>query len=334
MQKRDYIYIGIVVLAFVIFSFNLTNEEPILFEEVNEEIEVVESFEGEINITEDGIKYIVHPSKILSGGPPKDGIPSIDYPKFVSMSDAREWIKDNELVLFIEYKDEVRIYPLQILVWHEIVTEVIKDDPILITYCPLCGTGIAYGRTINGEAVEFGTSGKLFNSNLVMYDRLTDTYWSQIDGKAIVGELTGTELKEISIDTLVWRDIKDSFEDAKVLSKDTGFFRDYGEDPYGNYYENSFLIFPVENEDNRVHPKTVVHGIYVDGVYKAYRDDEIKEKGSFEDEINNIKISVSADESGRITFTNLKNNTEIVKERGFWFSWYAFHPNTLLYGME
>ncbi|MEE9525949.1 MAG: DUF3179 domain-containing protein, partial [Candidatus Woesearchaeota archaeon] len=263
------------------------------------------------------------------GGPPKDGIPSIDNPKFVTVEDADEWIEDNELVLAIIYKGVKRVYPLQIMVWHEIVNDNIAGDPILITYCPLCGSGIAYERTINGEEVEFGTSGKLYNSNLVMYDRKTDTYWSQIDGRAIVGELTGQELTEVSIDTVVWRDWKDVHKDSEVLSQKTGFFRRYGRDPYGNYYEDSFVFFPVENEDDRVHPKTVIFGIEIDGTYKAYKEDDVI-AGDIEDTVNGVKLTIERDDAGIVKITDDDGN-EIVKERDFWFAWYAFHPDTSLY---
>ena len=173
-----------------------------------------------IQVTDKGVKFIVDPNKVISGGPPKDGIPSIDNPKYVSVADADKWIEDNELVLAITYKGIKRVYPLQIMVWHEIVNDNISGDPILITYCPLCGSGIAYERTLDGEEVEFGTSGKLYNSNLVMYDRKTETYWTQIDGLAIIGELTGQKLIPISIDTVVWRDWKQEHPDSEVLSQD------------------------------------------------------------------------------------------------------------------
>lgn len=284
-----------------------------------------------IKMTERGVKYLVHPDKIMSGGPPKDGIPSIDNPEFVTVEEADEWIQDNELVLALEYKGVKRVYPLQILVWHEIVNDKIAGDPILITYCPLCGSGIAFERKINDEEVEFGTSGKLYNSNLVMYDRKTNSYWSQIGGQAIVGELTGMVLKGVSIDTVVWRDWKAEHLDSEVLSQDTGFLRPYGVDPYGNYYEDSFVMFPVENEDDRVHPKTVIFGIEVDGVYKAYREDDLKDLGMVEDEVNGVNVKVERDNVGVIKITNVDTGEEIVKERDFWFAWYAFHPDTGLY---
>ena len=284
-----------------------------------------------IQITSRGVKYLVDPNKIISGGPPKDGIPSIDNPKYVTLQEADQWIEDNELVLGIIYKNVTRVYPLQIMVWHEIVNDHIAGDPILITYCPLCGSGIAYERTLDGKEVEFGTSGKLYNSNLVMYDRKTNSYVSQIDGLAIVGELTGTELVPISIDTVVWREWKAAHPDSEVLSQDTGFMRAYGKDPYGNYYENSFVLFPVENEDERVHPKTVVFGIEVNRVYKAYKEDDLILNKVIEDTVNEVRIKVERDEAGIVMITNLDTGDEIVKEQDFWFAWYAFHPETELY---
>ncbi len=155
------IIIIVLVTGMVFYLLNIKKQEP-----------MVETENQSIKVTAKGIKYIVDPDKIVSGGPPRDGIPSIDHPKFVSVEEADNWIQDNELVLGIIYKGVKRVYPLQIMVWHEIVNDNIAGDPILITYCPLCGSGIAYNRTINGEEVEFGTSGKLYNST-----------WSCMTGK-------------------------------------------------------------------------------------------------------------------------------------------------------
>lgn len=330
MTSQKSILIGVIGIIIVAIAFFIFNDKSASFND--EQVILPPNIDtSEIKTTSDGTKYIVSPEDIRGGGPSKDGIPSIDNPEFVSVSEADAWIADNELVLVMIHKDVKRVYPLQILVWHEIVNDFIADDPILITYCPLCGSGIAYERTINGETVEFGTSGKLFNSNLVMYDRKTDTYWQQIDGKAIVGPLTGMELKEISIDTVVWRDWKEVHPDSEVLSQNTGFIRSYGTDPYGSYYEDSFLIFPVENEDNRVHPKTPVVGIGIDGKYKAYRESDLEDNPVIEDTFGGFNIKVEKLDDGRIVITNADSGEEIVKERDFWFAWYAFHPETELY---
>ena len=323
------IWIVVTGIVCLVVITGCLQEEPESIERLPEITQMEE--EMGIKMTSRGVKYIVDPEKIRSGGPPQDGIPSIDNPKFVTVQEADKWIEDNELVLGIIYKNVTRVYPLQILVWHEIVNDVIADDPILITYCPLCGSGIAFEGKINGEDVEFGTSGKLYNSNLVMYDRKTNSYWTQIDGLAIVGELTGTELKPVSIDTVVWRDWKKAHPESEVLSQDTGYSRPYGRDPYGNYYENSFVLFPVENEDDRIHPKTVVFGIKVNGAYKAYQEDDLKEIKTIEDVVNGVNIKVERDDAGIVKIMNLDSGEEIVKERDFWFAWYAFHPDTELY---
>jgi|TARA_Y100000310_G_scaffold337312_1_gene424089 hypothetical protein len=301
--------------------------------EINtENSEIIETINNQgIKQTKDGLKYIVDPNKILSGGPPKDGIPSIDNPKFTTVQEADNWIEDNELVLAITHKGTTRVYPLQILVWHEIVNDNIAGDPIAITYCPLCGSGIAYKRIINNKEVEFGTSGKLYNSNLVMYDRLTDSYWTQIDGLAIIGELTGTKLQAISIDTVVWRDWKTNHPNSEVLTQDTGFNRDYGRDPYGSYYEDSFLIFPVDNENPIIHAKTVIFGIELNGKYKAYKEDDLITNPKITDTFNGSNLEITRSNDGIIKITNLDSGEEIVKERDFWFAWYAFHPDTELY---
>jgi hypothetical protein len=285
----------------------------------------------EIQTLPDGTKYLVHPSRLRSGGPPKDGIPSIDDPVFESVEKADKWLQDEDLVIVLSRGDTIRMYPFDILVWHEIVNDVVDGDPILITYCPLCGSAIAFIREIDGEAVEFGTSGKLYNSNLIMYDRLTESYWTQIGGRAIVGELTGVTLEPISINTVVWGTWKDLVPGAQVLSRNTGRPRSYGRDPYGAYYTERYLMFPVENNDKRLHPKDVVYGIEVEGVFKAYPEDDVLLTEVLVDELGGASIEVRTDGNGAVTFTNLDTGHEIVKERDFWFAWAAFHPDTLLY---
>jgi hypothetical protein len=326
----------VLLLVGIFLVVSCSPEQLVLDEEIElTEIPAEESEEEGIQVTANGVKYLVNPNKIRGGGPPKDGIPSIDNPKYVSVEDADQWIEDNELVMAIDYKGVKRVYPLQIMVWHEIVNDEIAGDKILITWCPLCGSAIAFESKIeiDGERkeVEFGTSGKLYNSNLVMYDRETDTYWTQIGGRAIVGELTGQELVPVSIETVVWRDWKKENPDSEVLSQSTGYARQYGRDPYGNYYEDTFIMFPVEASDERIHPKTVIFGIEIDGVYKAYDEVDLIDEGTITDTVNGVEIKLERENSGLVRITNLDNNEEIVKERDFWFAWYAFHPETSLY---
>lgn len=327
MKKVSLLFAFIIAVAALVACAD-SKEAPSL-----EKIPEITEMEKEmgVKLTERGVRYLIDPDKLVSGGPPKDGIPSIDNPKFVSVEEADEWIEDNELVLTFVYEGVTRVYPLQIMVWHEIVNDTVAGDPILITYCPLCGSGVAFERTIGGEEVEFGVSGKLYNSNLILYDRKTNSYWTQIEGRAVVGELTGMTLTQISMDTVVWRDWKNEHPDSEVLDQDTGFRRPYGADPYGNYYEDSFLFFPVEETDNRIHPKTVIFGIEVNGVFKAYQEDDLLELGTVKDTVAGVRIRVERDASGVVTVTDEDTGGEIVKERSFWFAWYAFHPETELY---
>jgi hypothetical protein len=289
---------------------------------------------GEFNINEE--KFSVNPSKLTGGGPLKDGIPSIDNPKFESASDAKKWMRESDLVFGVVHKGEDRAYPQRILVWHEIVNDKISGDPILVTYCPLCQSAIAFERKIDGTEVEFGVSGKLYNSNLVMYSRInekfkTESLWTQVGGEAIVGDLTGKELKKISLDTVTWKDWLAKHPDTKVLSRDTGVVRDYDSDPYGDYYTRKGVFAPLENSDDRLFEKAIVFGIEIGEKSKAYPEEELKKNPKFTDELARKKLQVTRNSDGSVRIKNLTDGSEIIPEIGFWFAWAAFHPETELY---
>src|SRR5438128_6605927 len=139
-------------------------------------------------------RALVPVEEIVSGGPPPDGIPAIDRPAFVSPAAAAAWLAAREPVLALEVKGDARAYPLQILMWHEIVNDVVGGVPVTVTFCPLCNSAIAFERTVNGRVLDFGTTGRLRFSNLIMYDGQTESWWQQATGTAIAGELTGTQL--------------------------------------------------------------------------------------------------------------------------------------------
>ena len=174
-------------------------------------------------------------SEIMSGGPPKDGIPAIDKPEFVTVSAADEWLKPHEPVILFEQTTDVRAYPLQILIWHEIVNDTVGAIPVAITFCPLCNIGIAFDRRAGGRVLDFGTTGKLRFSDLVMYDRQTESWWQQATGEAIVGVLTGRRLVPLPAQIISWETFKHAFPRGKVLSRHTGYRRAYGENPYVGY---------------------------------------------------------------------------------------------------
>ena len=282
-----------------------------------------------IKFLPDGTKYLVHPNELQSGGPSKDGIPSIDSPKFVTAAKANEFLENDEIIVGISRNGITRAYPFQILVWHELVNDELGGEPILVSYCPLCGTAITFKRTIGEEAVEFGVSGKLYNSDMVMYDRKTDSYWQQATGEAIIGELTGMKLEMVSTDIIKWEDWKMAHPDTQVLSKDTGFSRSYGSDPYGGYYTSPSLMFPISSEDKRIHPKEIVYGIEMNGKFKAYPDSSIGKGESLTDTLGNVALTMSKDEYGQMRFMN--GDEELIPVRSFWFAWAVFHPDTELY---
>ncbi len=245
---------------------------------------------GEKLMITNGIRHIVPLNQILSGGPPPDGIPPIENPKYITAAEADAFLSDDEFVLGITRKGISRAYPLQILVWHEIVNDEFNGKLLLITYCPLCFTGIAFEPFIGDEPVTFGTSGKLYNSDLVMYDRKTSSYWSQITGQAIRGELAGLALEKVPIDTIRWGDWKEIHPDTQVLSRDTGFNRAYGQEPYAGYYNGGGPIFPVASSDSRLPEKTIVHGVSIDGLARAYPEQSIADVGGI---VNDIIGSVN-----------------------------------------
>jgi hypothetical protein len=192
----------------------------------------------------------------MSGGPPRDGIPPIDVPKTVSISEADRFLSRREPVIAVDLNGRVRAYPIQILVWHEIVNDTLGGAPIAVTYCPLCNSALVFDRRVAGRTLTFGTTGNLRHSDLVMWDRQTESWWQQIDARAVVGKLTGTRLAALPAQTLSWEQFKRSYPGGDVLSRDTGFDRDYGSNPYTSYDRPDVDPFPYEGpRDTRLPPK-------------------------------------------------------------------------------
>lgn len=294
----------------------------------------------EIMIT-DSVKHSVPLDEIIGGGPPKDGIPSIDNPKFISIAEASSFLSDNEPGLALDFNKVQRFYPFQILVWHEIVNDTINGQRVLVTYCPLCLSGIVFDPVVKVERVEFGTSGKLWNSNLVMYDRKTDSLWSQVLGEAIVGEMTGTKLKVLPSDMIRFGDFKKVYPLGEVLSRDTGAVRFYGQDPYGDYYTTPGIYFPVGKKDDRLNEKDFVLGIIVNDKAKAYWPEAIKKAGEITDQFEGKTIIARYEKDiDAVRLFEKKTDPsnpsgQVALERinpfgAFWFSWAAAHPDTEL----
>ncbi len=208
---------------------------------------------------------LVDLAEVISGGPPPDGIPPIDKPAFQRARDV-DWIAANEPVLAFELDGEARAYPVQIMTWHEIVNDTVGDVPVAITYCPLCNSAIAFDRRSEGRVLDFGTSGRLYRSALVMYDRQTESLWTHYTGQAIAGRLTGLTLQALPVSTVSWSDFRAAHPAGLVLSRNTGFDRRYGSNPYPGYDDASTSPFLFEGEvDGRLTAKTRVVGIETGG---------------------------------------------------------------------
>ena len=198
---------------------------------------------------------LVDPARVISGGPAPDGIPPIDAPRFQPAGDV-DWLTDDEPVLAPAIGQPARAYPVRILIWHEIVNDTIDGRPVAVTYCPLCNSALAFDRRLGERLLTFGTSGKLYLSDLVMYDRQTESLFSQIEGRAIAGVLAGEELDRVPVQTVTWAAWREANPDGWVLSRDTGVDRDYGRNPYTGYDTPGSQPFLFDGEpDPRLPPK-------------------------------------------------------------------------------
>lgn len=281
----------------------------------------------------------VKKENLLQGCFSQDCIPSIDNPKFESVKEAG-WLRDDDVVFAIDYKGTQRAYPQRIMNWHEIVNDNIAGDPIAITFCPLCGSALAFERKVDGVITEFGVSGKLHNSDLVMYDRYEGNLWQQITGEGIVGPAARREeiLKQLPIVTTTWGQWKKKHPNTQVLSRDTGHSRNYDQYPYGTYEQDDQLLFGVKGLNERssstnksLQIKTVVYGIEVNDASKAYPESVFDKQSVISDIVGGIPVQLEKTPEGKIKVTNAQTQEEIIPIRLFWFAWASFHPDTELY---
>ena len=261
--------------------------------------------------------------------PDRDCIQSIDQPKFVSANDAGH-VAGDDIVLALTWKGERRAYPAKIIDHHEIVNDVVADTPIAITWCPLCGSAVGVLREIEGQVTEFGVAGLLYNSDLVFYDRVTQTLWEQVDAVGIVGPLAGVELDLVPITTTRWSTWRAAHPETMVLSPDTGFARDYSKDQYADYRQLERLFMPVSAESELLHPKTVVYGFKLQDAMLAVTETLLEENRHYEHEVDGRVVTISLGDDGSASLIDSRNGESIAPVRLYWFAWYTFHPDTEL----
>jgi hypothetical protein len=276
-------------------------------------------------------KALIPVDEIKAGGPPRDGIPSLDDPKFVDADDA-SYLDGRDRVLGISINGVARAYPIGILNYHEIVNDVIGGTSVVVTYCPLCGSGTAFEATINGRSYEFGVSGLLYNSDVLMYDRETKSLWSQLMVQAVAGRMKGTRLQQLPMSHTSWQEWVERYPATDVLSNKTGYSRHYDLDPYPNYGRDGRLYFPVAHSNDKYPNKEFVMGLEIDGRFKAYPFAELK-KGArrFDDEFADAEFGVEFDAEHQTARIVKGDGSEIPTTTVFWFAWYAFHPQTEIY---
>jgi hypothetical protein len=239
-----------------------------------------------------------------AGGPPRDGIPALTGPRYVSAADAGGWLRDAEPVISLVVSGDVRAYPIEILVWHEIVNDVVGDTPVAVTFCPLCNTATVFDARLDGRPYTFGTSGLLRNSNLVMYDRETETWWQQDTGEGLVGTLAGRKLDTLPAQLVGWRSFRETYPEGRVLSRETGYRRDYGRNPYAGYDNINQTPFLMRGMiDGRLAPMERVVTVELGGSAVAYPYSALRQQRAVNQVLSGTSVVVFWQEGSSSPFS-------------------------------
>lgn len=273
--------------------------------------------------------------EILDGGPPPDGIPSIDHPEFVTVEEADRWMQSEDRVIVLTLEGESRAYPIRILVWHEIVNDSIGNRSIAVTYCPLCGTAMVFDAVPGEEPLTFGVSGLLYQSDVLMFDRETKSLWSQLAMEAVSGPQVGTKLPLLQSYDQTWKSYKQRHPEGKVLSKKTGYSRNYGRMPYEDYEAGGRPLFPVRNYRQDLKPMTWVAGVLWKDAAVAFPVSDLEQEGVVKVRFRDRSLEAELEqESGRILVRDMETGEILPVTKAYWFAWQAFYPETGLYSPE
>jgi len=263
---------------------------------------------------------------IMQACPARDCIPSIDHPEFVTAASV-DYLQDDDLLLVLTHNNITRAYPTRILDRHEIVNDMFASAPVAVTYCPLCGSGLAFDRRHGGQVLEFGVSSLLHNSDLIMYDRQTESLWQQITGGSFAGKSRGSQLKSLPLSVVEWKDWSQQNPGAEVLTVANIKTDMYMKDAYGDYAESDRLYMPVSATDARLHPKRVIYAMEIGEQAFAIDGEWLEKQGIWLDDFNDQALVVTYKDG--LVSASLDGNP-ITITRMYWFAWYSFHPQTAL----
>lgn len=267
--------------------------------------------------------------EVRRGGPPPDGIPSIDTPKFTPVAEV-DFLEPDDTIIAYEKDGVTRAYPFRILIWHEIVNDTVADLPIAVVYCPLCGTAMVFDRRYDGQTLEFGVSGLLYNSDVLMFDRQTKSLWSQLGMHAVSGEFASTELKWLPSEQSTWKTWRKKNPDGEVLNTDTGHRRNYTKLPYQSYFTSSSTMFPYAQNRDELKPKDWVAGIRLHDQSKAYHLETMPKNEWVTDRLGDTEIRIRYMPESGIFESITSEGHAIPVVHAFWFAWQAFYPETEL----
>jgi len=262
--------------------------------------------------------------QIIAGGPPKDGISALTYPKAESRKAADQWLADTDLVLGVSINGKARAYPLRILNWHEIVNDRLGKHAFVVTYCPLCGSAMVFDTDD-----QFAVSGLLYQSDVLLYDQKTESLWSQLMKQAVTGSRLGQNLVQLPAHHASWQAWKAMHPNSSVLSRQTGFKRDYNRNPYVGYEDISDTYFPINHHDSRLSAKTWVIGLSLGERHKAWPVASLIKAGSHQERWGerDLIFEVNGD---AIRIKDANSDQLLAATRLYWFAWSTFHPDTEL----
>ena len=315
MENRNFLIGGVLLIAVLVIFFSTGSNGP---------EEMVDKIAGRKlpGLDTNTDKTSINLDLILSGGPGKDGIPALSNPKFVGIDNAQ--LEDQAFGVLVNMNNQKRYYPYNILVWHEIVNDSIGNVDFAVTFCPLCGSAIVVDRNVSGEVLEFGVSGYLYESNLLMYDSKTESLWSQAKTEAVVGDYLGTKLQVLDMQLISFVELKQKHGDAQVLSRDTGYQRDYSFYPYGNYEISDNLYFPVSVSDSRFSSKEVMYAFSLGNQYIAFAQKELQEGAIETFKLNGHNLIAERDGDEIVV---INNGQRVSGYYEMWFSWATHHQN-------